>query len=35
MINAVKSLINSNQEKIMNMIQDEKSLNNRFCIEFL
>ncbi|CAD8186476.1 unnamed protein product [Paramecium octaurelia] len=35
MINSVKSIINSNNEKILTLIQDEKSLNNRFCLEFL
>ncbi|CAK89724.1 unnamed protein product (macronuclear) [Paramecium tetraurelia] len=35
MINSVKSMINSNNEKILNSIQNEKSLNNRFCVEFL
>ncbi|CAD8186898.1 unnamed protein product [Paramecium pentaurelia] len=35
MINAVKSIINSNNEKILNLIQGEKSLDNRYCLEFL
>ncbi|CAD8080832.1 unnamed protein product [Paramecium primaurelia] len=35
MINAAKSMINSNNEKILRYIQNEKSLNNQFCIEFL
>ncbi|CAD8101039.1 unnamed protein product [Paramecium sonneborni] len=35
MINAAKTLINQNNEKILNFIENGKSLNNRFCVDFL
>ncbi|CAD8111221.1 unnamed protein product [Paramecium sonneborni] len=33
-INTVKLLVNINSEKILNVIKSERSLNNKYCMEF-